>query len=276
MDPNTGVDLPLTPDQGIISGSIVKTTTDSIVEFRYPSGNSVVDLGSDSQFQFVGIQQETNADGTLKLEATVPPLPNEGYTGPYEEGLVDEGLGPLGLFLGGIFHGAKGVVVEGIIYLLEGTGHFLGEHFANTDTYYAEPIAISQGYLIPMGTEYIVSVSNQGTTINVITGPLVFLDWKSGNTVQLESGQSLTLPNAGQSGFSSQDLQNKVSPWNSTSVNQWWVVSNGLGQFLWLIIVVPAVIAVIAVLAAVLVWRSRRKARVQQMPIPPPPPPPPF
>ncbi|MCL5877900.1 MAG: hypothetical protein M1540_08840 [Candidatus Bathyarchaeota archaeon] len=281
MDPNTGQYTPLASDREISSGSIVRTTGDSVVEFRYPSGDCYVDLGADSKLQFVGIQQETKADGTLTLEAAVPPLPNEGYSGPYEEGLIDEGLGPLSWFLmglGGAMHGFKGVVVEGLLYLLEGTAHFKG-HSTDTDThYYAEPVAIRQGYLVPMGTEYIVSVSNTGATINVITGPVVFVDWRSGNTVTIESGQSLTLPNAGQNGFSSQELQNYVSFWDSSSVDQWWASSNvnPALPFSWQIVFALAgMVAAIAIIAAVLVWRRRRKMQVQQLPIPPPPPPPP-
>jgi hypothetical protein len=273
MDPNTGQYVSMTTDRGVTSGNIIKTTSnDALMQFSYPDGKGVVDFGSNSEFQFVGIQQQTSTDGTLKLDATVPPLTNT-YTGPYEEGLIDEGLGPLGIFLGGALHGLRGVVVDGILYLIEGIGHFKG-HSANTEN--VEPVAVSQGYLIPMGTEYTVNSSSQGTTINVITGPLVFLDWRTGNTVTLESGQSLTLQNSGQSGFTSQQLQSNVSNLDTASVNQWWVTSNPAGQFRLLIIVVSVVIAVIAVLAVALGRKSRRKAQGQQMPIPPPPPPPSF
>ena len=282
MDPNTGEDIPLTGSSEVSSGSILTTSGgDSLVQYSFPSGNGYVDFGPNSQAQFIGIQQETTSNGAVTLTATVPPLPNT-YTGPYEEGLIDEGLGPLGFLIGGgealFVRNLRPVVVEGILYLLEGTAHFFEGHSTNENTHKVEPIALRAGYIIPAGTEYTVSVSNDGTTIDVISGPLVFLDWKTGNTVQVESGQSLTLPNVVQSGFSSQDLQNDVSTLDSSSVNHWWADSNvnPAPPFPWLIIFAfVGLVAVIAVLAVVLVWKRRRKTSTQQLQVPPPPPPPP-
>ena len=73
------------------------------------------------------------------------------------------------------------------------------------------------------GTEYVVTVSNESTTIQVIDGSVIFIDQYTNSTITVAANQVLTLPSGVPTGFSTQDLQSKISAFDASSVNQWWV-----------------------------------------------------
>jgi preprotein translocase subunit SecG len=72
------------------------------------------------------------------------------------------------------------------------------------------------------GTDYIVTVSNGSTTIQVISGSVIFVDKYTNNSLTIVANQMLALPSGVHTGFSQQDLQDSLSAFDASSINQWW------------------------------------------------------
>jgi len=288
-DPATGQRTQITTQTQAQSRAIFETSHNSMLQVSLPNGNSYVDLNSDSRIQFVGIQ-DNRSEGTLHL--TEVPLPPPGNCTFDDEGLVDEGLGPLAWLLGGIAaykEGASPLIVEGILFLAEGGVHILEEHFPTETHHAAQLLGISQGFIVPNGTEYSVIITGQGTQIDVIDGSVIFLDPITNNAITVLANQRLTLPQPNANGFTLQSLQNSVSTVNPNSIDQWWNtpvaptvtptanpdVKPVLSGQLLIVVIVVALVAIIAVTATVIITRKRQRAKQNDQFLPPPPPPPP-
>jgi hypothetical protein len=72
------------------------------------------------------------------------------------------------------------------------------------------------------GTDYVVTVSNGATTIQVMDSSAIFVDQYTNSSVTIQANQVLTLPSGTNTGFSQQDLNSDVSAFDSSSINQWW------------------------------------------------------
>ena len=111
---------------------------------------------------------------------------------------------------------AVALVVEGGVYLIHHGSAYVQETVSHL-------VAIPQGALAGLNTEYTVNVDINGTTVvQVISGPVIYMDPITNNTINIQTDQQLTLPPAQQNGFSQQDLQSDVSGFNPASMNQWW------------------------------------------------------
>ncbi len=144
------------------------------------------------------------------------------------------------------------------------------------------PVQVPQGLVMGDGTDYVVTVSNGSTTIQVIDGSVIFVDQYTNNSITVSANQMLSLPSGVKTGFSVQDLQVSLSAFDASSINQWWTQitptstvtptititatpttssANGITNFPLQSIVLPAILlAVIIVIAAVIV-ATRRKAQ---------------
>jgi hypothetical protein len=163
---------------------------------------------------------------------------------------------------------AVAIVVEGGVFVLHHGTAYMNEHYPHL-------FQVPQGVIAGGKTEYVVNVSDGVTTVQVIDGPVYFIDPITNNTKTVNSNQMLTLPPAGQSGFSEQDLQSDVSAFNSASVNQWWTQTspnalNSLANFLsvYLPIIIAVVIVAIIIAVAAVVVAKRRGTKLQQPGLP--------
>ncbi len=84
------------------------------------------------------------------------------------------------------------------------------------------PIQVPQGMVMGSGTDYVVTVTGSSTTIQVIDGSVIFVDKNTNATTTVSANQVLALPAGVQGGFSQQDLQNDVSTFDASTINQWW------------------------------------------------------
>ena len=152
------------------------------------------------------------------------------------------------------------IVVEGGVFLI----HYGQAYIQETRSHV---VRVSQGLLAGQNTKYVVDVSDSSTTVQVIEGPVVFIDPVTNNTVTVDSGQMLTLP-TGQTGFSQQSLQSDVSDFNSATINQWWTqpTPNVLGGFANVLPIIIVIITVAAVVVIAAVAVSKRKGNRLQQP----------
>ncbi len=110
---------------------------------------------------------------------------------------------------------AVAIVVEGGAFLIPNGIAYVKETVSHL-------IVVPQGALAGENTEYTVNFSNSETVVQVIDGPVVFIDPISNNTVTVQTNQMLTLSGGQQGGFSKETLQNDVSTFKPASVNTWW------------------------------------------------------
>ena len=73
------------------------------------------------------------------------------------------------------------------------------------------------------GTDYVVTVSNGTTTIQVIDGSVIFVDQYTNSSITVQANQLLMLPSGVPTGFSNLDLQSHISAYDASSINQWWI-----------------------------------------------------
>ena len=262
---NSNGNSPLTSGQ-IASGTEIQTGSNGIVGFDPPNGGGEVYVGANSIVGFAGLTSEPAPDNGIQYMIYPPvssgvifpngmeQLTEMKYTIPLDVAfavlLFSEPLGQaaaIGLFIeGGAF-----LIPDGVAYVKETVSHL---------------IAVPQGAVAGENTEYVVNVSSSGTTtVQVIDGPVYFMDPVSNNTVTVNTNQVLTLPPAQPSGFSAQELQSYVSTLNPASVNQWWTqgsansfsLSGLTSQTVMLAIVAIVVIVVLATVVAAVVRRRK-------------------
>jgi hypothetical protein len=219
------------------TGSEVKTASDGIIGFNYPDNGGVVYLSANSDAGWVYLEPITDpVNGNISYVAVPPPA-----TGAFafSEGIEPDELGQAGVGLaaevgvglaimavtGAPITLGGALVVEGTILLGSGIA-YINEQMSQPDgTYHVRPIETPQGMVMGDGTQYVVTVSTVSTTIQVIEGSAIFVDQYTNNTVTVSAGQMLTLPSGVSTGFSQQDLQAKISIFDSSAINQWWNIT---------------------------------------------------
>jgi hypothetical protein len=266
---NTGVNTPLSSGQ-MGSGDTVLTGNNSIVSFTYPYQDGTVYLAGNTAAGWIGLTSEPGPDNQIIYSEypfnTAPP-----QSWGHEEWetigamVLDAGIA-VTFFSAGIGEAlAVAVVVEGGVFLIHQGTAYINEHNSHI-------ILVPPGIIAGENTEYVVSVSDSATTVQVIDGPVYFIDPITNNTITVDTNQMLTLPTAGQSGFSEQDLQSDVSSFDSASINQWWtqttpnVLNNTLNvvsSYLPIVIAVGIVLIIIAITASAV---KRRKGNKLQQP----------
>jgi hypothetical protein len=266
------VNVPLSSGQ-MGSGNTVLTGTNSIVSFTYPYQDGTVYLDGNTAAGWVGLTSEPAPDNQIAYfvvpsDAALPPI----WGQDAKDMLISMPLeATLAVALFGELVGtaaAVALVVEGGVFLIHYGTAYINERNSHL-------VQVPQGVIAGENTKYVVNVSDGVTTVQVIDGPVYFIDPITNNTITVDTNQMLTLPPAGQSGFSEQDLQSDVSAFNSASINQWWTQStpnalNGLANFLsvyQLIIIAVVVVAIIIAIAAVIVAK-RRGTQLQQPGLP--------
>ena len=114
------------------------------------------------------------------------------------------------------------VVVEGTLLLGTGIAYVHEQISPQDGTCDVRPVQVPQGLVMGAGTDYVVTVSNDSTTIQVMDGSVIFVDQYTNNNITITANQMLTLPSGVQTGFSQLDLQSHVSAYDASSINQWW------------------------------------------------------
>ena len=261
---NTGSNVPLSSGQ-MGSGTTVLTGDNSVVGFTYPMQDGTVYLGDNTEAGWVALISEPAPDNGIVYSmypstVTLPSL----WGQDAKDMLISIPLeAALAVALFGEAAGtaaAVTIVVEGGVFLI----HYGQAYIQETRSHV---VGVSQGLLAGQNTKYVVDVSDSSTTVQVIEGPVVFIDPVTNNTVTVDSGQMLTLP-TGQTGFSQQSLQSDVSDFNSATINQWWTqpTPNVLGGFANVLPIIIVIITVAAVVAIAAVAVSKRKGNRLQQP----------
>ena len=269
---NTGVDVPLSSGQ-MGSGNTVLTGNNSIVGFTYPEQDGTVYLDGNTAAGWVALTSEPAPDNQIAYSmypsnTALPPIWGQDATDmlisiPLEAtlavALFGEAVGTAA---------AVALVVEGGVFLI----HYGTACINERDSHLVQ---VPQGVIAGENTEYVVNVSDEVTTVQVIDGPVYFIDPITNNTITVDSSQMLTLSAAGQSGFSELDLQSDVSAFNSASISQWWTQTtpnalNGLTNFLSVIepIIIAVVVVAIIIAIAAFVVAKRRGTKLQQPGLP--------
>jgi hypothetical protein len=303
---------PVTLQSPIEAGAEVQTGNDAIIGFNYPDNGGTVYLGANSVAGWVYLESQTDLITGNISYIVVPPL-----TGSYSfsEGIEPEEFGQAGIsiaaevavgfgimFVTGVPITLGGaVVVEGTLLLGTGIAYIHEQLSPQEGTFDVRPIQVPQGLLIGAGTDYVVEVFNGSTTIQVMEGSVIFVDQYTNNSITVGANQMLTLPAGVQTGFSQQDLQAKVSNFDASSINQWWITapiatpiiptvtptspsitlaptnalnnnSNFLSQPMFLALFLVIIIVIVAVLSAVIKQKhtrqpgeSNRKSRKQKI-----------
>ncbi len=270
---NTGVDVPLSSGQ-MGSGDTVLTGNNSIVGFNYPMQDGTVYLDGNTAAGWVALTSEPAPDNQIAYsmypsDTVLPPIWGQDakdmlLSMPLEAtlavALFGEAIGTAA---------AIAIVVEGGVFLIHYGTAYINERNPHL-------IQVPQGVIAGENTEYVVNVSHGVTTVQVIDGPVYFIDPITNNTITVDTNQMLTLPPAGQSGFSEQNLQSDVSSFNPASTDQWWTqtapnASNDLANFLsvYQTIIIAVVIVAIIIAVGAVVAAKRRGNKLQQPGLPP-------
>jgi hypothetical protein len=155
-------------------------------------------------------------------------------------------------------------VISGLLHLKELLEHFKNNFEVRT------PIAVCA----VRGTEFTVKVdSDSSTTTTVISGEVNVTATQTGNSVLLQSGESITVsPGA----ISQSQMQQNVQSIDTSTIDKWWDnPSQNSGLSSMVIVGIIAVVAVIVVVVVFLLMKRRRKPGASlSTDLPPPPPPP--
>ncbi|MGA3059384.1 MAG: hypothetical protein ABSD92_03340 [Candidatus Bathyarchaeia archaeon] len=269
---NTGINAPLSSGQ-MDSGATVLTGNDSIVGFTYPMQDGTVYLDGNTAAGWVALTSEPAPDNQIAysmypFNTALPPV----WGQDAKDMLISMPLeATLAVALFGEAIGtaaAVTLVVEGGVFLIHYGSAYINERNSHL-------VQVPQGVIAGENTKYVVNVSNGMTTVQVVDGPVYFVDPVTNNTITVDSNQMLTLSQGGQSGFSEQDLQSDLSAFNPASVNQWWTqttanASNGFASFLSnyqsMTVAIIAVAIIMAIAATVVAKRKGTKLRQPGLP----------
>ncbi len=266
INPNGGETAAVSGQIG--SGTQILTGDNSIVSFTLPNQGGTVYLGSNSEAGWVALTSQPAPDNGI-VYSVYPPSVAKSTN--WREGFLDMviSMNLEAIIAVGLFSEAWGtaaavaVVVEGGVYMLHHGNAYIKETVSHM-------VDIAQGTLVGLRTEYAVNVLPDGTaTVQVFSGPVVFIDPITNNTVTVSTGQMLTLPPKQQSGFTKQELQNDVSTFNSDSVNQWWTQASqsSTNSFIDQPVIVMALVIAIVLgisLPASAISKRRKKDRTSQ------------
>jgi hypothetical protein len=259
---NTSANMLVSKGQ-MSSGTTVLTGNNSIVAFTYPEQDGTVYLDGNTAAGWVALTSQPAPDNQIAYsivpsKTALPPI--------WGQDAIDMLISmPLEATLAVALFGeivplaaAVAFAVEGGVFLI----HYGTAYIRETNPHIIE---VPQGIITGQGTQYVVNVTDTATTLHVIDGSAVFIDPVTNNTITIDANQMLTLPSAGQSGFTEQNLQSDVSVFNPASTNQWWTqttnTSNGLTNFPLLdqpTLLVIAIMAIVIAIAAVVVVTRRR------------------
>ena len=226
----------VTTQSTVGTGAEIQTGNDSntVVGFNYPDQGGILYLGANSDAGWMYLEQQTDPI-TGNISYVVVPPPSGSFQ--YSEGIDPDEFGQAGLQLStevGLGLGVMlvtgapislggALVVEGTILLGTGIAYIHEQLSPQEGTYDVRPVQVPQGLIIGEGLDYVVTVSNGLTTIQVMEGSVIFVDQYTNNTITIQANQMLTLPAGVTTGFSSSDLQSYVSAYDVSSINPWWV-----------------------------------------------------
>lgn len=227
---DTGVAV--TTQSPIGTGTEIQTGSDTIVGFNYPDQGGTVYLGANSDAGWVYILPQTDPT-TGNITYSVVLSPTTGSV-PFETGVESDEFGqvavtlPIEIGVGMLILGETlplaltgAAVIEGSLLLGTGITYVHEQLSPQEGTCDVRPVQVPQGLVMGAGTDYVITVSNGSTTIQVIDGSVIFVDQYTNSSITLEANQVLTLPSGVQTGFSVQDLQSDVSGFDVSSINQW-------------------------------------------------------
>ena len=292
---------PLTTQSSIGTGTEIQTGSNTIVGFNYPDQGGTVYLGANSDAAWVYLQPQTDPT-TGNITYTVVPSPTTGSV-PFETGVESDEFGqvaitlPIEIGVGMLILGETlpialtgAAVVEGTLLLGTGIAYVHEQLSPQEGTCDVRPVQVPQGLVMGAGTDYVVTVSNGSTTIQVMDGSVIFVDQYTNSAITVQANQVLTLPSGVQAGFSQQDLQSDVSAFDSSSINQWWLQTtaatptatsmtiitatpttnpvNGVSNFLSSPIFLAVIILVVIIVIAALLAATRRKKHSKQPGVP--------
>jgi hypothetical protein len=225
--------LPVTTQSSIGTGAEVQTGSETIVGFNYPDQGGTLYLGANSNAAWVYPEPQTDPI-TGNITYTVVPSPTTGSV-PFETGLESDEFGqvavtlPIEIGVGMLLLGETlpialtgAAVVEGTLLLGTGISYIHEQISPQEGTCNIRPIQVPQGLIMGSGTDYVVTVSSDSTTVQVIDGSVIFVDQYTNSSITVGANQILTLPAGAQTGFSEQDLQSYISAFDASSINQWW------------------------------------------------------
>jgi hypothetical protein len=281
----------VTTQSSVGTGTEIQTGGNGIVGFNYPDNGGTVYLGANSDAGWVYLQPQTDPL-TGNITYTVVPSPTTGSV-PFETGVESDEFGqvaitlPIEIGIGILILGETlpialtgAAVVEGTLLLGTGIAYIHEQLSPQDGTYDVRPIQVPQGLVIGAGTDYVVTVSNGATTIQVMYGSALFVDQYTNSSVTIQANQVLTLPAGTNTGFSQQNLNSDVSAFDSSSINQWWTqtaatptpvptaittptqttnLSNGSTSFLSSPMFLAAILLVVIIVIAALLAVTRRK-----------------
>jgi hypothetical protein len=283
----------VTTQSTVGTGQEIATGANAIVGFEYPDQGGTLYLGANSDVGWVYLQPQTDPT-TGNITYTVVPSPTTGSI-PFETGVESDEFGqvaitlPIEIGVGMLILGETlpialtgAAIVEGTLLLGTGIAYIHEQLSPQEGTFDVRPVQVPQGLIMGSGTEsdYVVTVSNDSTTIQVIDGSVIFVDQYTNSSITIYANQMLSLPAGVQTGFSQQDLQSDVSAFDTSAVNQWWVptatatpiiatptptdiLAGSTGFPIQTIVLVVILVAIIITVAAVLVT-SRRKTHLKQ------------
>jgi hypothetical protein len=220
---NSAGQTKLTSNSQVGAGSQVRTGSDAIVSFNYPDQGGTVYLGENTEVGWIGLESHPAPDSQVRFTALPSDVEHSFDWGEEGASFLKWTLAgaSLEMLLTGAVNpyliGAEVAVHSGIILVHYG-------QFYIRENGWPQLIQVPQGFIQGLNTEYSIAVTNTTTVIQVIDGPLVFLDPISNNSVTLITGQKLTLPASQQNGFPQQTLLSDVTAFNSASADQWWTV----------------------------------------------------
>jgi hypothetical protein len=288
----TSTGAAVTTQSPISTGAEIQTGSgnNTLVRFNYSDLGGTLTLGANSDAGWVYLQPQTDPT-TGNITYTVEPSSTTGSI-PFETGLESDEFGqvaitlPIEIGVGMLILGETlpialtgAAVVEGTLLLGTGIAYIHEQLSPQAGTFDVRPIQVPQGLVMGGGTDYVVTVSNGMTTIQVIDGSVIFVDQYTNNSITVQANQMLMLPSGVPAGFSVQDLQSDVSGFDASVINQWWNTPtatatpailvtttptqnpvNGGASFLSSPMFLTAIIlAIIAVIVAVLLVTRRKK-----------------
>ncbi len=265
---------PLSSGQ-IPTGTEILTGDNGVIAFAPPNQGGTVYLGANSDAGWVSLTSEPAPDSKIAY-LVYPPVsrgiifPN-GYS-EFKDMLISM---PIDVTIAVAVFSEAILPAAAVALVVEGGAFLIPNGIAYVKETVSHLIVVPQGALAGENTEYTVNVSNSETVVQVIDGPVVFIDPITNNTITVQTNQVLTLPAGQQGGFSKQALQNDVSTFNPSSVNQWWTQTTSTSPLTGIMnepIILAVLIAVIAIAIAATVSTvaKRRKREIIQPKMPKP------
>jgi hypothetical protein len=255
----------------IYSGTEILTGDNAIVAFTPPDQGGTVYLGANSDAGWVALTSQPAPDNQI-VYSIYPPVTSGVIFPNGIEQLKEMRISiPLEIAIAVLVFSEPLGQAAAVSLFVEGGAFLIPNGVAYIKETVSHLVAVPQGALAGENTEYVVNVSSDGTTtVQVISGPVVFIDPVTNNTVTIQSNQMLTLPSGQQSGFTEQNLQSDISTFNPASVNQWWTqttantspLSELIDQPILLVVLVVA-IAIVIVAIAVIIAKRRKKELIQ-------------